>query len=301
MIIKDRSKSLSHCILESLYARDNLSSTARIKYESQKKGLEGELEFDHLIQEANLPGLIICDLLLSTKDTHFQIDALYITDGHIYLYEIKNYSGSQNYKDGFIYSESGYAVQNPIAQVERKQSYLHNLILNMGHQIELSSYVIFINAEFYLYSFPETPQVIFSGQIQNHFSQLSKNSRKVSSKTQTLSNRLLSMHVHDYRPTNLPDYTFYRLKKGIYCPNCLKYDCHTTRQFRICPHCNNKEKSAEAIKRTLREFRRLFPNEKLTRKIANEWCGLELPSNRIKSALVKNFELHHSGRSSYYT
>lgn len=254
-----------------------------------------------MITESDLPGLVICDLFLSTRDTHYQIDALYITEGHTYIYEIKNYSGSYTYKDGFIYSESGYVLQYPIAQVERKQSYLHNLLFSTGHRIELSSYVIFINPDLYIFSLPETSEVIFSGQLLPHFARLSRHTKKVSAKTLALSDKLISLHVDDYRPANLPDYTFHQLKKGIYCPVCREFNCQTTRQFRICSHCHFKEKSAHAIERTLAEFRLLFPDDKLTRRQANAWCGLEWSSNRIKHALLNNFELNHSGRSSYYT
>lgn len=301
MIIKNRLKSVNYCILESLYYRENLTSSDKGRFEAQKRGLEGELVFDRLIKDAQVPGLVICDLLLSTRDTHYQIDALYITDGHINIYEIKNYTGPYTFKDGFIYSESGYAVQDPIAQVKRKQSYLHNLLLNMGHLVELSYYVVFINTDFYLYSLPETAQVIFSGQLHSHFAKLSRGHKKASAKTLVLTDKLITLHEQDYRPSNLPDYTFDQIKKGIYCPKCKGFTYKTTRQFRICSNCHFKEKSAHAIERTLKEFRLLFPDEKLTKMLANEWCGLEWSSNRIKSVLVQNFNLHRTGRSSYYT
>src|SRR5690554_2514868 len=113
MILKERAKSVSHLILESLNNRKTLSSTEKTQYENQMKGYAGEQLFDSYIQEVHPDGLVINDLLLSTRDTYYRIDSLLITPDHIYLYEVKNYSGSYLYKDGSVFSESGHVLQDP--------------------------------------------------------------------------------------------------------------------------------------------------------------------------------------------
>ncbi|OJF94677.1 hypothetical protein [Alkalibacterium sp. 20] len=69
MILKERTKSVSHLVLESLNHHTALSSVERSQYENQVKGFTGNLKFDRLLEEAQLSGLIINDLLLNTRDT----------------------------------------------------------------------------------------------------------------------------------------------------------------------------------------------------------------------------------------
>lgn len=151
MILKERKKSISHRILEALNNRMTLSTGELVQYANQIKGFEGEKMFDHILNESGIDALVINDLLLSTRDTFYQIDSLMITDEKIYLYEVKNYSGTFAYKDTGLYSTSGHAIQDPVAQAERKRSYLYNLLIQLGYSIEIEVHVVFINTECYIY------------------------------------------------------------------------------------------------------------------------------------------------------
>ena len=131
MILKERSKSVSHRVLDSLNYRMALSHAEKMQYENVIKGFNGELAFDRILNESAISGLIINDLLLSARDTFYQIDSLLITDETIYLYEVKNYRGTYVYKDNSLYASSGHAVQDPVAQADRKRAYLHNLLLKL--------------------------------------------------------------------------------------------------------------------------------------------------------------------------
>lgn len=301
MIIKERTKPISYKVLESLNTRLALSSSLRSQYDNQVKGFEGELAFDQLFEKLEVPGLLINDLLLNTRDTHYQIDALHVTDHHLTLYEIKNYSGSYHYKDNQIFSESDYVIQNPLSQVERKRIYLHNLLKNLGYNISLSAYVVFINPNFYLYSFPKTDAVLFAGQLQSHFELLAEKYQTDSQKNLTLAKILIGLHDDTYYPTNFPTYTFEELKKGITCPTCHSFSSIYTRQTRKCTDCDYTEKTAMAIYRTIEEFKVLFPSRPLTKRVLYQWCGDEVSSSRIQSVLKTNYKLNHVGRSSYYS
>ena len=165
-------------------------------------------------------GLIIQDLLLSTRDTFYQIDALLITDNSIFLYEIKNNSVCYNFKERTIYSTSGHALLDPVAQAELKRSYLFNLLMNMGHHIEVIPLVIYINPVFYIYDFPINKSVIFSGQLTSHFKTVSAEVSKPTVLSKTLAEKLVRLYNELYRPLNLSNYTFDLLQKGIVCPDC---------------------------------------------------------------------------------
>lgn len=300
MIIKERTKPISYKVLESLNTRMTLSASVKVQYNNQIKGFEGELAFDQLYKKLEVPGLLINDLLLSTRDTHYQIDALHVTDHQLTIYEIKNYTGSYHYRDSQIFSETDYVIQNPISQVERKRIYLHNLLKNLGYNVSLSAYVVFINPDFYLYSFPKTESVLFAGQLQSHFELLAEKYQTNSQENLTLAKTLIELHDETYYPTNFQAYSFEELKKGITCPRCHSFSRVTTRQTRRCTDCGFNEKTTKAIYRSIEEFRVLFPNRPLTKRILHHWCGDDVSSSCIQSVLKANYKLHHAGRSSYY-
>ncbi|UDE94765.1 NERD domain-containing protein [Carnobacterium viridans] len=102
MILKERTKSLTHRVLESLNFRMNLPVEEQLKYENQVKGWAGEKQFDFYMGQFNQSGYVLNDLVLHYKDTVFQIDSLFIANDSIYLYEVKNYTGSYFYKENFF-------------------------------------------------------------------------------------------------------------------------------------------------------------------------------------------------------
>ncbi|GEK92004.1 hypothetical protein AKA01nite_16260 [Alkalibacterium kapii] len=270
-------------------------------YQNQVKGFEGEQLFDEIMQFRHLRGLVINDLLIDTQETFYQIDSLLVTSDRIYLYEVKNYTGSYYYKDGGIYSNSGHALQDPIAQAERKRAYLYNLLLNLNLEREISAYVVFVNPDFYVYNFPEQNNVIFKGQLANHFKSVSETIKSDTSNSKRIAEKLIALHDDSYRSVNLPgNYAFDQLKKGIICSKCGSFQYETTRQTRVCTDCFRKENISAAIHRSIEEFRLLFPTSRLDKNIISLWCENNLSKSRIQAVLRKNYCLKSCGRGTYY-
>lgn len=301
IIVKDRSKSVSYRVMESLNYRTDLSLSEIRIYQNQVKGFEGEQCFDEIMTFHNPRGFVINDLLIGTQETFYQIDSLLITSDHIYLYEVKNYSGSYYYKDGVIHSKSGHELQDPVAQAERKRAYLHNLLLNLNLKREISAYVVFVNPDFFVYNFPEQSAVIFKGQLVNHFNSVSETIKADEANTKRIAEKLISLHDDSYRPINLPEnYSIDQLKKGIICSKCGSFQYETTRQTRICTVCFSKENISAAIHRSIEEFRLLFPTSRLDKNIISLWCENDLSKSRIQAVLRKNYCLKSCSRGTYY-
>lgn len=301
MIIKKRHKSISHRVLESLNNRMDLSLNEKRMYKNQVKGFQGEQAFDKIMLLNYPSGIVINDLLLSTGDTYYQIDSLLVTPHHLYLYEIKNYTGAYHYKDGVIYSKSGHALQDPVAQAKRKESYLYNLLLTLNLTVKISTFVVFIHPDFYIYNFPEIKSVLFEGQLSAHLKRLSKNTEAEEKQASRIAHKLISLHTDTYRPMNLPNnYTFDQLKKGILCPKCSSFAYTQTRETRTCATCSLKEKIPAAIHRSIEEFRLLFPDIRMNRNVISEWCGNALSKRRIQHVLKKHYTHKSSSRGSYY-
>ncbi|WP_368646191.1 nuclease-related domain-containing protein [Alkalibacterium putridalgicola] len=301
MILKERSKSVSHRILESLNNRMVLSSTEKGQYENQIKGFDGELSFDRILNESDISGLIINDLLLTTRDTFYQIDSLLITDETIYLFEVKNYSGTYVHKNDSLYASSGYALQDPVAQAERKRAYLHNLLIKLGHNIDIQVRAVFIHPDCYIYDLPKRETILFASQLPGHFKKIAGNLPKQSDENLNLAQQLITRHDDLYRPTNLPAYSFDQLKKGIRCFNCDSFSYSKSRQNIYCNVCGHKEAATKAIYRSIEEFKLLFPDIPLSKEVAHTWCGNDWKKSRIRRVLENNYRVHNRGRGSYYT
>jgi len=280
----------------------HLSFSDKQKYNNQVKGFKGECLFDTHVNHPQQNGLVINDLLLSTKSTYYQMDSILILNQHIYLYEVKNYAGSYWFEEDSLYTKSGHLIQNSQEQLNRKKAYLHNLILNMGFNYSITSYVTFVHPDFYIYLLPPTDSFVFSGGLENHFKEIFNQNitSTVSEEDMRLAHTLIRKHHSDYRPNHLPNYNISNLKVGIFCPKCFSFHYIKTRNNRTCAVCGFEEKIADAIYRMVLEFKMLFPEKSITVQNIFIWCGQVYSKYRIRYLLKKKFTLNLKGPQTFY-
>src|SRR5699024_8869407 len=168
----------------------------------------------------------------------------------------------------------------------------NNWLLNNGYSHKVNAYVIFINADFYIYHLPPTNTILFAGQLERHFNALVKASRSVKVQNKKLALALTNQHNENYRPDNLPSYSFDSLKKGILCPRCFSFEHTNTREKRICTTCGHKEKIADAIYRSVLEFQVLFPEIPVSVQTIFEWCRGIYTKKRIQILLTTKMTLN---------
>lgn len=300
MLIKPRKKSISLIILESLYHRKTLPFQDKKRYENQVKGFDGEQKFDHFINHPQQQGFIINDLFLSSQETNYQFDSILVLNKQVNIYEVKNYTGSYRYEDGTLFSKTGYSLQDPIGQVNRKKSYLHNRLLTEGYPHKMNAYVVFINPDFYIYSLPLTESILFAGQLERHFNEVTSSTGPRNAQDKSLAQSLVNQHNENYRPDNLPSYHFKELKKGILCDNCFSFNFTDTRQTRICTSCGYREKITDAIYRSVLEFQVLFPEIPISVSTIYHWCGNVYTKSRIRRLLNKKMIQYSNGPMTYY-
>lgn len=91
MFYKVRTESRELKIMEVLNARADLSEKDKRNYFTLRKGYEGEIQFDNMLERLQCDCLILSDLLLRASNSTFQIDSLIIVSNTVYLFDIKNY------------------------------------------------------------------------------------------------------------------------------------------------------------------------------------------------------------------
>lgn len=304
MIYKKCEKCYKLLVLESLNVQTNLSEEIYNQYLKQIKGYEGECYFDALTEELTCDCLILNDLPLEISSTDFQIDTLIITAREILLYEVKNYGGEYLYKDGFLVSiPSGNSFHSPIERINRHTSLLQSLLESLQMKMPIKSFVAFVHPEFMLYDVLNTQKTLVQATFPKHFRKIDAQLETLSTKHLLLAKKLcdLSSRTKPYL-NGLPEYTYDECTKGIICPNCRQFmpEIQYKNKKCRCNTCGYSEKVSATTSRHALEYKRLFPERKLTVSSMYDWCGGVCPVRRIRSVLQSEYKTADVGRAIHY-
>ncbi|MEH7342884.1 nuclease-related domain-containing protein [Bacillus sp. JJ1532] len=284
-----------------LNAREGLTDSEKIHYLSLEKGFQGEKMFDSLSASLSNNWLIINDLMLKYNNTVFQIDTLLISSAKIYLLDIKNYEGDYYIKDDRWYKVPKKEIRNLIHQLQRSETLLRSLLQEIGINIPIESFLIFVNPEFYLYEATLDLPIIFPPQLKGFLKHLNNQPEGYYEKQIKLAKQLVSMHVQVSPYMRIPEYSYDQLKKGLFCLGCQSFNIYNlSRNTLICNECGYKENSTNAVLRGIEEFSFLFPDKKVTTNVIYEWCQVIHSKKTIHRVLSQNFIQVGKRKHSYY-
>ncbi|MEH7122792.1 nuclease-related domain-containing protein [Bacillus sp. JJ1773] len=279
----------------------NLTEKEAKKFLTMEKGYEGEKRFDELLENISEDCTILNDLLLENSNSVFQIDSLLIYDGTVHIINIKNYEG-----DYMIDGEKWFRVaskkeiSNPFLQLNRSESLMRRLLKEVGYNLSIKTYLIFINPDFILYQAPLHLPIIFSSQLNRFLNQFKTRNAKQHENYLVLAEKIASLHIKNSPYINLPEYTYEQLSKGITCPACYTFISNVDKDKITCNGCGFQEDFQSAIMRGVEEYRLLFPERKITTEDIWEWCKVIPSKKTIRRILKRNFKrIGHSGSSHY--
>jgi hypothetical protein len=267
---------------------------------SSEKGYEGELRSDKWLENLTDNWLVLHGLLLEYHGSRFQIDTLIIAHEKIYILDVKNYEGDYYLEDDKWFTKTNSNLKNPLHQLIRCETLLRKLLLELGYDYPIESYLIFNNPEFHLYMTTFIPSIVFPAQLNRFLKKINTRPVKLNSNYHKLAQQLASLHIIESPYSRLPPYTFEQLKKGILCPDCRKVFLEVCNGIFICGHCGCRESVDTAVMRNVKEYILLFPDQKITTKGIYEWCGCILSKKTIRRVLLKNFKLKGFGPSSNF-
>lgn len=302
MFFKERIESRELLTLRALSPRMTLSSEVHQHYLNLEKGFEGEVKFDKLIEPLSNEWIIVNDLFLRNNNTNFQIDSTLISYDVIFLFDVKNFEGDYYIEGNNWYSTSNKVVNNPLIQLERIESLFRRLLQDMGMSFTIESYLVFINPQFTLYNAPMTKSIIFPTQLNRLLKRLSMKKPKTKERHLNFAKLLVSEHITDPPFTNVPEYSFEKLDKGVFCPVCRKPMNRPPRsRSLVCTSCSYTENIDEAVLRSVEEFRLLFPEKRITTNEVFEWCNGVIDSKKtLRRVLRKNYERVGHTHNIYY-
>lgn len=300
MILKERTKPEELVILQTLKSRMDLAEKDAQNLYTLEKGYDGEVQFDHWFTNHRVESLIINDLLLEVNGTHFQIDSLVITQDRLHLFEVKNLEGDY-YLDGDKFKTvAGSETKNPLHQLSRAESLFKQLQKNLGFYIPLEPHLVFINPEFALLQAPLNSPIILPNQLNRFMDKMNRISSKLTSKHTKLAETLLSLHIKKSPFTRIPAYEFELLRKGIICGSCGGSMDSYGRNKSICSHCGQTENIESTVLRMVRDFKLLFPENKITTKEIYQWIGGISSKKALSRILKENLSYQGDFNRRYY-
>jgi hypothetical protein len=291
MVIKTRSASHELSVMRSLNARMDLLSDDRKRFLKQEKGYQGEVMFDQLTAKLQNDLFIINDLCLEFNNSFFQIDTLIGSQDTIYPFEVKNFEGDYLYESDKLLTVAGQEVQNPLDQLKRSKTLLHQLLRSLGFQLRIVGNVVFINPAFTLYQAPLNVPFIFPTQLDYFMKKLDQNPSKLNNRQLKLGEKLISMHQIKSPYTRFPSYEYQQQKKGIICSICFSFMIPYGENKVFCGKCGSQESTDAAILRSVEELKLLFPDIKITTNLVSEWCRVIESKKKIRRILKENYKI----------
>jgi hypothetical protein len=300
-VLKHRFESEELKLLRSLHIRMKLLDQDFKNYMNLEKGFEGEQKYDKWLAE-NLSGNfhVLNDLLHEYNINKFQTDSLIISEGKFFNINVKNYEGDYYVNGDYWHTFSGLEIKNPLLQLQRSETLLRQLLHDLGYNITVESYCIFINPKFHLYQAPMNPQFIFPTQLDRFIRKMNNLSSKLNERHSIIAEKLISLHIIESPYTRAPSYSYEKLEKGFFCGKCYSLNNYYFKERSIvCQKCGFVEGLESAVLRYVDEILLLFPNQKITTKVVQDWCKID-SDKTVRRILINNLKLIQQGRSSYY-
>jgi hypothetical protein len=287
--------------LRILNIRMELTEDEQKYYLNLEKGYEGEVLFDLLTEQLQCDCLILNDLLLVFNNSLFQIDTLIIYQDVLYLIDVKNFEGNYIYTPDYFKTPLGTETKNPVHQITRSKSLLHQLLKQYGYNISVEVKLVFVNSKFTLYQTPLDQPIIHPTQLNQFMKKLNSKPSRLKHLHQKLAEKLVSLHQTDSTYLNkLPKYEYSQLRKGVSCGRCRSFSVFFKSYKIVCSDCGYEEKTISAVLRCGEELKLLFPERKITTNEIHEWCGGIVCKKRIRKILLSSYKVRGSNKWTFY-
>lgn len=210
--------------------------------------------------------LYLTDLYLNFNGS-CQIDAIGIGAGIIVVFEIKNYSGRYEYRNGQFYLNGREFSHNSLAQLTRSVNIVQNIFRSMNISVKVIGKIILANSsgEFFCDSDEISKKFLPINQLKTFWSYIyQKEAGQPIGKKEYITSIIKNYSNEDrYIPNDIP---FSELKLGPICPKCYETNLISKRFHVVCSTCHFKEEKSTAMHRLTCELGVLKPNSPIIPK-----------------------------------
>ncbi|MGP6146408.1 nuclease-related domain-containing protein [Jeotgalibaca sp. A122] len=283
MLLKRRDDLIELELMKCLRGRVTFSEKEERQFRFLVLGEIGENIVNN--KAACLEGTIvqIQDLVIS-QDRICQIDLLLIGSQKIHILDAKHWEGT--YKvgpDGFM-----DLTHDPLHQLERAKRMVAEILRKMRVPLPVEARLVFTNPNVTLYGLTAEMPIVLPQQLDSYFQKIRMTEAAMSDWQLRLGERFVGMHVNDNRYRKLMSYDHDSVRPGIMCGECRGVMREHSRKMLGCSNCGLTEPKLVGLKRTKKEFERLFPNHKKPVESLYRWCGGLVSKRSIYEHTRKN-------------
>ncbi len=254
-----------------------------IELENLRRGYEGELAFDKVLEDefGDVDFIHIKDYCFkvgrgtsgSTKsessiDREIQIDNLIVAGDRMITFEVKNYNFDLKYDAGHWTYLNGRKFSDPLIQIRRQQNALQELVEEPGFTVKVFSTIVFINPDQTIYNLPEHPEIIVRSNLLKKLKKVLRENRHDYSK---LKKYLEVRRLPESQYQGEVGVLFEELKTGVFCGECGERLHKKSNYNYFCQSCDQIFPILTVIKQMIYELRILNVNWKITASILHKF------------------------------
>ncbi|MCD2136498.1 nuclease-related domain-containing protein [Salinicoccus halitifaciens] len=293
-----RMKTLEHQWLEMLCGRGGGGGKDVQDLKRLAAGFEGECELDRWLGEFGRPHWkIFKDIWIDAGGTT-QIDTLIVTGEGIHVFDVKNYSGELEYVDGKWWSGGRRLNKDIFIQLKRSMEKMGVMHHRLGGRGRLTGRIVFVGEHGRVHVKDAVDvEVVMRHDIRRMIHKLIDDEQWNDVLDIGETARLVEDFMIEcpYKPRELDDVEFGRLRWGVRCCACGGFGVLAKRYHIECG-CGHVEPKEKAVLRTICEYGVLRHERDLKINEVERFLGGIVSRRRLTEILRKNFKLLVGGK-----
>ncbi|KAA9300623.1 MULTISPECIES: nuclease-related domain-containing protein [Aerococcus] len=277
-----RKESLTLQYFRTLKKYQQLTPEGHKKLDHFERGFEGELAFDHMLEQIDVHPLAHYRNW-QYQDAYIEIDSLLVFPSTLCLIEVKNYRAQVSCRDR-RWSFNNYPGERDICQqLLKSQLFLENLLAEHQFSINLEAKIYFANP----YNYPDlddsvTKNVLLPHQTKDFFQSLSQ--EKFNPEINSLCRLLEEIQSQSCLKEEI---ALKKFNPGFHCKDCGD-QVQIFHYYMICS-CGRKISKDEAIIELINDYALLFPSCTLNAFAIYCFACKEVGYHKIEEILQHNF------------
>ncbi|AMB94189.1 nuclease-related domain-containing protein [Aerococcus sanguinicola] len=277
-----RKESLTLQYFRTLKKYQQLTPEGHKKLDHFERGFEGELAFDHMLEQIDVHPLAHYRNW-QYQDAYIEIDSLLVFPSSLCLIEVKNYRAQVSCRDR-RWSFNNYPGERDICQqLLKSQLFMENLLAEHQLSINLEAKIYFANP----YNYPDlddsvTKNVLLPHQARDYFQSLSQ--EKFNPEINSLCYLLEEIKCPPFS-NELED--FQKFYPGFHCSICGN-KLNIFRYYLACS-CGHTLSKDEAVLELINDYALLFPNRTLNGTAIQDFACGKVSYYKIHQILQRHF------------
>ncbi len=276
-------------------------------YRNLEQGAQGEQHVMDMLKKYGREHWIILQNLWLDQYGVYENDVVLLTNFTYYTFEVKNYEGVFEYRDGRCLINGRKWKENSVHQAQKALTNLQDICGAINRSISVKGALLMVGEhnEVRIHSPVDGIEVVPRNQFKHFIQQIAREEEAQYHKV--LNSRPVLDHFEKNETLNpfgpLKSYSPEEVlagRCGIYCKTCGSYEVVSSRKFVTCKN-GHEELRREAVLRTIHEFGVLtFQHDFMTRRDLQAFTGNQVSAPYLVNLLNQYFTKVQHGKYAKY-